>query len=543
MTSIPSPFDALRALLPGFGRDGGPGALLPDLGGDIGDTPEMEEGRPRESHGRWHGSDGPDGPVHAHLRSDGSGPLSHSGAGQLADTLANALRQNPSHPLFRELQQLPPETLRQLLQVLSQPASAVGELPGQAEPLARATAHAASEARNAAQHLMSSDARAIAQAQAQPVTPERAAAQGREALLSAFAGRAGEDVRGATAAPDGRAAAETAQRPVLSTLAALLARGDGVPGAANAHAASPAAHATVPQGASPPSTQDAPVLLQQLQARLAGELATAARADGAVAGGDATSSIGLPGMVAAGVTLAAVGNPAGTTFAIAPQAATRPRQAEDARNDARKRVTDDTMREEYDGGEDRGQGNGRDDARDRRQAPGGERQDRTRSDAAAREDGRTAPRATAPHAQGGDPAARTAGETRGGASAGGERAGQEAAAASVAAAGHTVATGLMLPRYRGDEDADEARLRHAVDDDTPDDDEAADERRSQRRRWLYWALIAVAYSCLGLAVATLAPELFDLPIAPENRTKWRHALTAVGLASALWAWLLARRMR
>ena len=67
--------------------------------------------------------------------------------------------------------------------------------------------------------------------------------------------------------------------------------------------------------------------------------------------------------------------------------------------------------------------------------------------------------------------------------------------------------------------------------------------RSRRRQWLYWSLIAVTYGCLGVALATVAPELTRLPIAPESLGAWRNALTGIGLLTGLWAWLLARRMR
>ena len=69
------------------------------------------------------------------------------------------------------------------------------------------------------------------------------------------------------------------------------------------------------------------------------------------------------------------------------------------------------------------------------------------------------------------------------------------------------------------------------------------ERRARRWRWLYWSLIAVAYACLGFALALLLPQLADLPVAQESRSAWRHGLTVVGLTSAAWAWLLARRLR
>jgi hypothetical protein len=52
----------------------------------------------------------------------------------------------------------------------------------------------------------------------------------------------------------------------------------------------------------------------------------------------------------------------------------------------------------------------------------------------------------------------------------------------------------------------------------------------------------VTYACLGLALATVAPDLFGLPIAAGSTGTWRNALTGAGLLTGLWAWLVARRM-
>ena len=67
-------------------------------------------------------------------------------------------------------------------------------------------------------------------------------------------------------------------------------------------------------------------------------------------------------------------------------------------------------------------------------------------------------------------------------------------------------------------------------------------RQSRQRQWLYWSLIAVTYACLGVALATVAPDLSGLPIAPDSLGTWRNVLTGAGLLTGLWAWLLARRM-
>ena len=531
MTSL-SPFDALRALLPGLGRDVGPGMQLPGLDAD-GDTPETEGDR-RGPHGHWRASDTPHAPPHAHLRGDGAGPLSqHAGAGQLANTLAGAWQHNPSHPLFRELQQLPPETLRQLIQLASQQHGHEA-LVGQAEPLARLLTQLAADARNAAQHPATGDARAMAQALA---AQDRATASGRETLPPAFAGRA-EDIRGTLSASDSHAASDASQRPVLSTLAALLARGDGLP--------MPAQGTTLPPpgtGTSPANGQEL-AAQQLLQARLAGDAMSAGRADGTVAGSaDPTSPGGLLGLVgAAGVTLAAVGNPAGTTHAVAPQAQSRLRQAEDARNDARKRVSEDEMEDE-DGGGDRGRDSRDGTPRERGRAANDDRA----GDASTGRDFRAPTGAASANGAGAHPKDAGTNTASGPGPAAGTGASESRAPtdASIATAtGHTAVIGLRLPRYHGsDDDADEdAQLQgHAGDASLAE--EYAEVRQARRLRWGYWALIAVAYGCFGLALATLAPAWFDLPIAQENRTLWRHGLTAVGLASALWAWVLSRWIR
>ncbi len=533
MTSL-SPFDALRALLPGLGRDAGPGMPLagPDADGDV---PEAEGDR-RGPHGHWRASEPPHGPPHAHLRGDGTSPATpHGDPGPLAD----AWRQTPPQALLRELQQLPPETLRQLVQLASQQPGHEA-LAGQAGPLARALAHVAAEARNAAQqHPASADARAAAQTLVQQAVQARAAEPGREAVPPSFAGRA-DDVRSAMAASGSLAASDPSQRPVLSTLAALLARGDGLPAHAHGTTSPPAG-----PGAPPPHGQEQELAAQQqLQARLAGDATSTGRADGWAAGAaDPASSGGLLGLAgAAGVTLAAVGNPAGTTHAVAPQAPSRLRQAETARNDERKRVSEDEMQDEGEGGD-------RD--RDSRDGTGRERgraakDDRAGDMAAAGRDFRAAAGRASANGAGAHPGEAGANEASGshpavGAGESASRAPEDTAIAT--AAGHTAAIGLLLPRYGSGDDTDEDAQLQGHAGDGPLAEEDAEIRRARSLRWGYWALIAVAYGCFGLALATLAPAWFDLPIAQENRPPWRHGLTAVGLVSALWAWVLSRRIR
>jgi len=512
MTSIPSsPIDALRSLLPMLGRDGGLGNL-PAPGDALAEGAELEDGRPLRPPGidQRQAGDARLDVSNGYMRGEGAPPLSHADAGRLADTLSAAMRHNPSHPLFRELQQLPQDTLRQLVQFVTQHASLARELPGQAtESTAHAAARAASDIRNAG-HPAPTEARNVAEAarslaQAQQAAPERASTAAREALASS-SGRAGEDVRATAMANTFEARAPAESRPASALpMAALLARADGVLSAvpmASAQEATPASPA--PPGHAATSTASVASALQELaaqqalQARAPGETMLPARAEGAVA--DSGSSSGLPGLGgAAGVTLAVVGNPAGTTHANAPQAALRARKPDEARQDRRERVGE-APREDAEGEESRDgrRGNGESEAR------------------------------------------RPPGEAR---AANGDRPGAPAPAAAqdgaVTAAGHTAAAGLMLPRYDGT-DADDARPAGHVDDGEPEDAEA---RQSRRQQWLYWSLIAVTYGCLTLALAMVAPDLFSLPFAPENATAWRNGLTATGLATGLWAWLLARRMR
>jgi len=511
MTSIPSsPIDALRSLLPMLGRDGGLGNL-PGPGDALGEGAELEDGRPPRPPGpHWQTGDArdarPDAP-HLHMRGEGAPPLSHADAARLADTLSTAMRHNPSHPLFRELQQLPPEALRQLVQFVTQHASVGRELASQvSEPLAHAMARAAPEARDARQPPPS-DARgfaeatrAQAQALGQQVASDRAPMAGGREALPLSPGRTGEDIRAVAMAGAFEARTLSESRPASTLpLAALLARADGVLSAVPSTGAQDATPASRAPGGHVSVLQEL-AAQQALQARTPGEAMQPGRADGA----NAAAEPGSPGLLglagAAGVTLAAVGNPAGTTHANAPQTALRARKPEETRQQDRPERAAGAAEEEAEGehphdgrrgsdesgkGQGRGQGTDADDGRAR--APGRE--------------------------------------------------------AAAVAAGHTAAAGLMLPRYDSDEDADDGSPAGHVGEGDADETEDIEARRSRRQQWLYWSLIVVTYGCLASALATVAPDLFKLPIPAENATTWRNALTITGLATGLWAWLLARRMR
>ncbi|TWT18170.1 hypothetical protein FQY83_15645 [Luteimonas marina] len=514
MTSIPSsPIDALRSLLPMPGRDGGPGNL-PGPGDAPGEGMELEDGRPPRPPGpHWQTGDArdarPDAPP---MRGEGAPPLSQADAARLADTLSTVMRHDPSHPLFRELQQLPPEALRQLVQFVTQHAAVGRELAGQvSEPLAQAMARAAPEARDARQPPPSdargfaeatrAQAQALAQAPGQQMAADRAPMAGGRDTASLSPGRSGEEIRATAMAGAFEARTLSESRPVATLpLAALLARADGtlsiVPssGAQDAAPASghPAGHASVLQELA---------AQQALQARAPGDATPPGRADGASAAVEPGSPGGLLGLSgAAGVTLAAVGNPAGTTHANAPQTALRARKPEETRQQERPDRAAGAAEEEADGEHPRDGRRGSD------ESGGGQGRGRA-TDA---DDGRapTPPRD-----------------------------------AAAAAAGHTAAAGLMLPRHDDDEDADDGRPAGHVGDGDADGTEDIEARHSRRQQWLYWSLIVVTYGCLASALATVAPDLFKLPIDPAHATTWRNALTITGLATGLWAWLLARRMR
>src|SRR5690606_21040382 len=192
----------------------------------------------------------------------------------------------------------------------------------------------------------------------------------------------------------------------------------------------------------------------------------AARADAAGTtverGGQGPGLSGLGG-VAAGVTMAAVANPAGTTHAYAPDSAVRARRPQESRD----------------------QQNG--------SADGGTDQEDT-PDAQQRLSRRSGTGPTA--------AAAAAASAAAGAGSPATAAGH-VGSAGVASSGQTAERSVP-----GNHGAEDAQNRH-----------------SRYLQWLYWSLIAVTYCCLGLALATVAPDLFGLPMPPESLGTWRNVLT------------------
>ena len=513
MTSIPSPGEVLRALLPAGLRDGE--IALPFAQGDA----PMEadgDGPPRLPGPLWRGGEHPGvGPPphaqahsHAPVRSDGLPPMSVPDATRLADSLAELVRQNPSHPLFREVTTTPPEVFRQwVVQALTRQLSTAQDVPAQAMASARdavpspvaAEARAQSDALRAA---VQAQAQSQAHNQPQQAPPHAAAA---ERLLAGTGDEARMPLPGAPARADGRSANEAP-----AGLAHALAQGQRadiapgpptLPAGATTLATTPDARAPAGDAARTPagagqaaaeSTRPADTLMPAPQVRTPNEgVMLPARAERA-GGGDPLG--GLPGMTAAaGITLAAVASPAGTTFAHAPQEALRARQPE--------------------------AGRAKDGQRD-----GEEASDETASEADARRrgdgDGSDANRGS------GGPAA--------------DAAEDKSTHSAPAAAGHTVAAaglGLALADD-GNEDSDLRLPGHAVDRSVDDGRAPGDPRQ-----WLYWSLIAVTYACLALALATVSPLAPSLPLATEALPAWRTGLTATGLVTGFWAWLLARRMR
>ncbi len=518
MTSIPSPGQVLRALLPPGLRDAEIPLPLAQADGptteDGGDPPRVPA-PPWQAGNRPEAGPPPHAQVHSHapMRSDGLPPMSIPDATRLADSLANMVRQNPSHPLFREVTTTPPEVFRQwVVQALTRQLSAAQDVPAQALADARhaVPSPVASEAR-AQSYALRAAVQAQAQGQAsnlpQQVPPHAAEAE-------RLAARTGDDARmpvpGAPAQAGGRSANEAS-----AGIAHALAQGqraDVAPGpptlppGATTMAATPGAQAPAgdaahtPAGAGqaaaestrPADTRPADTLMPAPQGRSLNEGAMLpARAERA-GGGDPSG--GLPGMTAAaGITLAAVASPAGTTFAHAPQEALRARQPEAGRAKDGQR----------DGEEASGETGSEPDAHGRGEG-----------------DGSDADRGS------GEPAADTARD--------------RSTRSAAAAAGHTVAAaglGLALADD-GNEDNDLRLPGHAVDRSVDDGGAPRDPRQ-----WLYWSLIAVTYACLALALATVSPLAPSLPLATEALPAWRTGLTAIGLATGFWAWLLARRMR
>lgn len=372
--------------------------------------------------------------------------------------------------LLRQLQELPPEAIRQLGHLLETESARLQRLPASQEAMAELVARSLQEIR---------DARQPAGADGRPL----AAGDGD---ASRWIGAQKAD--GSTALQSQQLAAMQARaeiaHPAMMQQAQLQSRADAMPVAAG----NPLATA--------PATGEQGVSLAP-GARTIGDPShpLPARAEGNVVA-DRGGPAGLPGStvgVAAGVTLAAVGNPAGTTYAIAPQTPSRLRQPSDSK-------------EGDDAGADNPEASPDEQQQDRDGKPQGH------GEAGARRKG-TPEEAHAAGLTAQLPGSRTPGEGPGAwlASLFGSLPGQQQVQ------GHTGEG----PR----------QVREAA------------QRESQRLRWLYWTLIGVAYVCLAVSLATLAPGLSKLPISPENLPLWRNGMTVTGLLAGLWAWMLARRMR
>lgn len=520
MSSFPSLHDALSSLLPGArsGQDWMPGPGMPGFGdgidpedrraepargpGDAGPDIDAEGGaRPRTDADGGHAflrqGNGDTGGPPAHARPAMSDPL-RGQAAQLPTPLPPGQAEPPLLALARELQQLPPSVIRQLSDALANNPDALRELPARPEALAAALSRTAAET---VPQAAAAEARRMAPGgDAAGAVPRGLDADSvRDARQPGAAGfpvdpRAAADAR-AAAALDARQGVPAEARPAWaggaldSVLAgfAVRAGGEAPPAgpsraetsvtAAPTPAASPATSA--PGSTQAPGAWSAPV---QDAAQLPGARAEAAGST-ADRGGQGP---GLPGLAgaAAGVTLVATGQPAGTTHAYAPESAVRARRARQARDQEREGDV-----------RDQGDAQGEEGKQGRRQR--GFADLPSRAVAAASD-------------------ASTHGRSR--------------PAPEGAAAGHTAASATR--RARPDQATGEVPQH-----------QEAEAWVSRRRQALYWSLIAVTYACLGLALATVAPDLTGLPMAAESLATWRNALTGAGLLTGLWAWLLARRMR
>lgn len=534
MPSFPSLHDALFSLLPGAraGLDRAPwpgapgfadgpdaddvdvprsrGQLAPDV--DLPSHPHRPGHRGEGS--VRHASSDAGSPHHAATRLPDAALSPHARAelgdamrGQGSPSLTPASGQlGPSlQALARELQQLPPSVIRQLSHALSADPAVLRDLPARPEALAIALSRTAGEP--GPQHPTASGPRLAGHG------PEAARGQdadtARDARLAGAPGdaRTAADVRGATALDARHAMAATEARqgqaaeprpawamgldPALAGHA--LANAAAQPSAPAGHAAqaprmdaaavsipghpsaaAPAGNSQTQPGALPLPGAESPVPGSR------GEPGTPVAAERSAQ----APGLGGPGGVAAGATIAAVANPAGTTHAYAPDQAVRARRPQQSRD-------------EREGGSNGG--------------PGQEAaSDGQPGDAKQAQQPRAGSGATGATGRAGDP---------------------PPAQSPTAAAGHVASAG-PAPVFHGDDRTTPAG--HVADDQA---------RHSRRLQWLYWSLIAVTYCCLGLALATVAPDLFKLPMAPESLGAWRNALTGTGLLTGLWAWLLARRLR
>lgn len=531
MSSFPSLHDALSSLLPhargghdwmlrqgipGFGdgidgdeRRGDParGPGMPDLDLDV-DAVVRPQHHADGGNGSVRQNHGDPGGIPPHARAGMSDPLRGPATQPLAPA-AQGQMEPPLLALARELQQLPPSVIRQLSDALANNPAALRELPARPEALAAALSRAGPESGQGMQAAPAEARRLAHDAEAAAPLP-----RGRDAEAVRDARQAGAigftaDPRGAadaraTALAEARQGTALEARPGWTGgLDPALAAGIAVrmPGASEAQsqpagpsrADPPTAATQAPATAAAGSTQApaAPSAPVQDAVQLPGPRA---EASGSTAD-RATQAPGLAGLggAAAGVTLAAIANPAGTTHAYAPDSAVRARGAQQARDRQRQ------------GGDAPGD-----------EAADGQPQERKQRKAPEHGRGPPEPRSGAAAAHPDAHASGSAVQTQGG----------------IAAGGHT--TG---PVVHGARPADASHATTRPPDDTPET------RLSRRRQWLYWSLILVTYGCLGLALATVSPDLFGLPIAAESLGAWRNALTATGLLTGLWAWLLARRMR
>lgn len=410
---------------------------------------------------------------------------------------------SPSHlessiiALQRELRDLPPETLRQLRQMLTTESAQLQRLPANAEALADLVARTMQEQASLRQPSdvesrqpagVGTEAACMADARQDTRLP----AEVRMGLLHAppsAESRTVTEPAGSVALQSPQHAAMTARldTALLQEHAQAQSRQEGAPGIPGDNPLNTASGA---------SDQNASLAAAS---RMIGEQAQVAmRADGNVLAGDRGGLPALPGhgaAVAAGVTLTTVANPAGTTYAVAPQTPPRPRKpAKEAER-------------------------GNDTRSDQPDAHKGRQQDGR--------NGKT-PR----HAEQDGP--RRAGGTSAEAHAPGQ-----AAARALDSFARQSPRWTWLASLLGTAPAQPQGHAGQLGLDAP----IAGLRRSRRWQWLYWSLIGIAYACLGASLATLAPGLFNLPIAAEDLPAWRNGMTAAGVFAGLWAWLLARRMR
>ncbi|MGY1408404.1 hypothetical protein ACW5EG_02290 [Luteimonas sp. A611] len=532
MPSFPSLHDALSSLLPG--RGGHDWMLRPGMPG-FGDGIDSDDRPGDPARGPLASDIDADAvPRPHHLSHDGHGQMRQGYADsdvapQVAWAVADGMRGPPTQPLSppvhgqlepslqalaRELQQLPPSVIRQLSDALSGNPGALRDLPARPEALATVLARTSPEPGSVA-HPATAATRGLAHAaeRENPVARGHDADAMRESRQPASAGTVadarGVDARAGMALADATrqgqatdtrpAGAAAGMDPALAAAVPSRAQGPGAdvqtmpagPQRADTSLPTPAPGTHAHTTAAPGTTHVATGATASAQD---GMPWPGGRAD--VAGTTADRGAQGPGLgglggVAAGITLAAVANPAGTTHAYAPDSAVRAsrvRKNRDQLQQGRSETPDHGSADEQADGQKKGQRTG---------TP------TSQAGAGAMEAGNAAERPAATRAQG-----------------------------ETSIAGHTAQRGGALRQ---------ADSLFAAADEHPSSNQ--DAQQSRRQQWLYWSLIALTYGCLGLALATVAPGLFSLPIAAEASGTWRNALTGTGLLTGLWAWLLARRMR